>query len=82
MPTWGRRKLMDVLGVLLGAGGILVVLLMLLVACREIICWFWKINEALDTLRSIEEKLSVQINIMTRSQTAEPILLSQPDEQA
>ena len=59
----------------------LVILLAVAALCREIICWFWKINEALDTLKSINEKLSVQINIMGRSQTEEPVLLSQRDEQ-
>ena len=44
------------------------ILLILFLLGREIVCWYWKINEALDTLKAIDEKLSVQINIMARSQ--------------
>jgi hypothetical protein len=50
----------------------LVITLVILLICREIICWYWKINEALTTLKAIDEKLSVQINILTRSPQRNP----------
>ena len=50
----------------------LVITLMLLLICREIVCWYWKINEALTTLKAIDEKLGVQINILTRSPQRNP----------
>ena len=37
-----------------------------------IVCWYWKINEALTTLKAIDEKLSVQINILTSSPQRNP----------
>jgi hypothetical protein len=51
---------------------LLAILLTLFLLGREIVCWYWKINEALDTLKAIDEKLSVQINIMARSQQKNP----------
>ena len=42
----------------------LFITLIVLLICREIVCWYWKINEALTTLKAIDEKLSVQINIL------------------
>jgi hypothetical protein len=50
----------------------LVITLVILLICREIVCWYWKINEALTTLKAIDEKLSVQINILTRSPQRNP----------
>ncbi len=50
----------------------LVITLLILLVCREIVCWNWKINEALTTLKAIDEKLSVQINILTRSPQRNP----------
>ena len=50
----------------------LLITLVLLLICREIVCWYWKINEALTTLKAIDEKLSVQINILTRSPQRNP----------
>jgi Tfp pilus assembly protein PilW len=50
----------------------LFITLILLLICREIVCWYWKINEALATLKAIDEKLSVQINILTRSPQRNP----------
>jgi len=51
---------------------LLVILLIVFLLGREIVCWYWKINDALDTLKAIDEKLSVQINIMARSQQKNP----------
>ena len=51
----------------------LVITLLILLVCREIVCWYWKINEALTTLKAIDEKLSVQINILTRSPQRNPM---------
>ena len=50
----------------------LVITLVLLLICREIVCWYWKINEALTTLKAIDEKLGVQINLLTRSPQRNP----------
>jgi len=50
----------------------LFITLIVLLICREIVCWYWKINEALTTLKAIDEKLSVQINILTRSPQRNP----------
>lgn len=50
----------------------LAILLLLFLLGREIVCWYWKINEALDTLKAIDEKLSVQINILARSRQMNP----------
>jgi hypothetical protein len=50
----------------------LLIILGLFLICREIVCWYWKINEAIATLKSIDEKLSVQINVMTKSQHGTP----------
>jgi hypothetical protein len=50
----------------------LLITLVILLICREIVCWYWKINEALTTLKAIDEKLSVQINILTRSPQGNP----------
>jgi hypothetical protein len=54
---------MDLINLLIGLAIILVIFLI----GREIVCWYWKINEALITLKAIDEKLSVQINILSRS---------------
>ena len=51
---------------------LLVITLTLFLICREIVCWYWKINEALITLKAIDEKLSVQINILSRSPQQNP----------
>jgi len=53
---------------LIGFGVILIIFLI----GREIVCWYWKINEALATLKAIDEKLAVQINILARSQQKSP----------
>ena len=45
---------MGFLGVLIG----LIVLVLIFIICREIFCWYWKINEITDLLRSINDKLS------------------------
>ena len=45
----------------MGFGGViigLVVLILVFIICREIFCWYWKINEITDLLRSINDKLS------------------------
>ena len=59
---------MDLANFLIGLAIILVIFLI----GREIVCWYWKINEALTTLRAIDEKLSVQINILSRSPQRNP----------
>ncbi len=45
---------MGFLGVVIG----LIVLVLIFIICREIFCWYWKINEITDLLRSINDKLS------------------------
>jgi hypothetical protein len=63
---------MDTVGPLLSLLFFLAIVILLFWLGREIVCWYWKINDALDTLKSIEEKLTVQINIMARSQQKNP----------
>ncbi|MBN1586106.1 MAG: hypothetical protein JW937_01605 [Candidatus Omnitrophica bacterium] len=38
---------------------VLMVLLVILLIFRELACWYWKINESVSLLRSIDAKLSV-----------------------
>lgn len=35
-----------------------VVAILIFLACREIICWYWKINEIKDVLKSIDASLT------------------------
>jgi len=48
------------------------IILVIFLVAREIVCWYWKINEALATLKSIDDKLSVQIDILARSPQKNP----------
>lgn len=41
-------------GIILAIGILFVIFLVI----REIICWYWKINEGIELLRSINDKLS------------------------
>jgi hypothetical protein len=41
----------------------IIVLIVVFLICREIICWYWKINEAIGVLREISAKLSIIGNI-------------------
>ncbi len=35
-----------------------VVAILIFLSCREIICWYWKINEIKDVLKSIDASLT------------------------
>jgi len=37
----------------------LVALVIIFLICRELICWYWKINEAVDLLREIHKELKI-----------------------
>ena len=37
---------------------IIIVLLVIFLICRELVCWYWKINEIRDLLQSLNEKSS------------------------
>jgi len=41
--------------------GALIVSVLLFFLCRELFCWYWKINEHLELLNGINNKLSVLI---------------------
>jgi len=36
----------------------LIVLVVVFLICREIVCWYWKIDKRLEVLKSIDNKLS------------------------
>ena len=37
----------------------LVVLIIIFLICREVICWYWKINESVELLKDIKSELQV-----------------------
>jgi len=47
-------------GVLMGVL-ILVLLFVIFLICREIICWYWKINKAISLLEIIAENTSLPV---------------------
>lgn len=46
----------------MNVGGTLIVIVVVIVVtliCREIVCWYWKINKAVELLASIDNKLNI-----------------------
>jgi len=64
----------DIILVLFIALGILIVIFLVL---REMVCWYWKINDIVSLLKSIEAKLSINYNqsreILAHDYKKEPI---------
>lgn len=54
---------MEILGTIIW---ILFLSLLVFVACRELICWYWKINATVKNLSEINEKLSIIISKMDK----------------
>ena len=49
---------------------ILIISILIFIACREIICWYWKINATVKNLSEINEKLSIIITKMDKVEEA------------
>ena len=45
---------------------ILIISILIFIACREIICWYWKINATVKNFSEINEKLSIIITKMDK----------------
>ena len=54
---------MEILGTIIW---ILFLSLLVFVVCRELICWYWKINDTVKNLSEINDKLSTIINKMDK----------------
>lgn len=39
--------------------GVLIVAVLVFILCREIWCWYWKINEVVGLLQGIHEELKI-----------------------